>query len=219
MLDEIVVQQAIINILAPLMGEDLGKLIAPDGTVTDTPAFYIDSDEVPKSETPSIGSSFNGSNSGFVTSTQNIQENNPDYVVGGEEPEYLYYILRNWHTEFSLSYVADNGSMQQVLLGNRKSSGYLLRKLKMLFGRESVRKQLHEIGVGVDFIGVETPQYDLNSVRIEGTSVVTLNFTYSNEDKEQVFGLVDRVVSSGELKRVSEEDTNPINIDTDTGFV
>lgn len=217
-LDEIYVQSAIIETLAPLLAEDLGVLVAPNGQETTTPAFYQDGDETPSATYPRIGVSFNGDSTPFVTQVVSVQEDNPLFGQP-DEPEFLYYLDRYYHTEFSLSMVSDNGAMQEVLTGNRKSASYIMRKVRALLGRESVRKTLRTFGIGVDYLGVATPQVDLDSVVIKGTSVMTMNFTYMSIDREKVTGLVDRVVSSGELKRIDDTDPNPIPVDTDTGFV
>ena len=68
----------------------------------------------------------------------------------------------------------------------------------------------------MDYIANEVAARGLDgTTRTDSSSLLLTNLTYLEQDVEQVLGVVERVISEGELCRVDETDPNPIHVDND----
>lgn len=196
---EITAQQALVSILAPLLKDKLGVLKDGNGDLTSFPAIYLGSNFVPESTLPRVIINYQGSSPDFITSTEVSQEVNPDYDSSDEtSQEYLYYLTRYYHIEYILTLTADSGDAVEVLMGNRDSSASILRYVRKLLQRESVRDQVHtNMMSGVDSVMPETVIDSLDGVtRVDGSNLL-INFTYCDEDKELLDGTINSVEVDG----------------------
>lgn len=217
--NEISVMSGFVQVLSPLLADDLGVMINPDtGEETTIPAIYLADNVIPESTLPRIVLTYQGSQNGYLTNKVAYEEDNPDYdSEDPDSPEKLYFIRRDNHLEWSMTFTAQSGSVSEVLQDNRLSANALLRKVRVLLQRESVRNALHDlIECGLDFIAIEVPARNLDgSTVMDESSLLLTNLTYCEQDIEQVDGVIERVISSGELYRVDETDPNPIEVDND----
>lgn len=97
--DEIAVQQALVNIIVDMVGDKLGFLIAPDGSVTDQPACYISQQHVPEAQLPFISLDFLSSSDseGFLLGAGHVEMEDPlDPPNVADYPyydTYLHYLI------------------------------------------------------------------------------------------------------------------------------
>ena len=201
MLDDINLMTSLVQILSPLLSDDLGVLINPDtGVETTVPAIYLSNNVVPESTFPRVVISWNGFNEQFVTSHRTYED------------EGVVYIERNYHTSYSISIAVNSGSVSEQLQANRKSSTYIANKIAKLLKRESIRKQVNSImNSGIEDIWSVATQTDLDGITILGSSVFTLTFYTNVKDLEEVDGYIETVDHSGVLAK-DVEDPNPIII-------
>lgn len=214
--------QGFVEILTPYLQDDVGVLINPDtGEETTVPAILLADNEVPKSTLPRLLFSYQGSQNGYVTNRFAYEEDNPDYdPQDPESEEKLYFIQRENHIEWSMTITAESGSVTEVLTGNRLSANALLRKIRTLLQRDSVRKELNDlIECGIGYIGTEIPVRTLEGVtRTDASSLLLSNLTYLEIDQQQVVGTIDHIKTYGELARVDETDPDPIPVDNEIDY-
>ena len=215
--NEIVTMSGFVQVLSPLLADDLGVMINPEtGEETTTPAIYLADNEVPESTLPRIVLTYQGSQNGFMTNKVAYEEDNPDYdPQDPESQEKLYFIRRENHIEWGMTLTAESGSVTEVLTGNRLSANALLRKVRNLLQRNSVREELHTlIECGVDYIATEVPARTLEGItRVDASTTLLSNLTYLETEIEQVVGVVEKISGAGDLFRVDEKDPDPITAD------
>lgn len=208
--DEIEVQQGLVGILAPLLKDYLGVLKNPDGTESTQPAIYLGGNFVPESTLPRIILNYQGSTTGGLREIETRTEDNPDYDSSDpDSQEYLYYLDRNYHLEYIISFTIDSGDMQEVLTGSRKSSAYIARYLRKLLQTDDVRKSIHtECLSGVNYIAPETSISSLSGVnRVDGSNIL-INFTTQDTFTEQQYGFVEGIDASSSTELYSEVSSN-----------
>lgn len=212
--DEIAAMQGFVSVLSPLISDNIGVLKNPDGTESNQPAIYLGGNYVPESTLPRVVLNYQGSSTKPITSQEMRVEENPDYDEEDEDSaEYLYYIDTYYNLEYIITLTANSGDTTEVLSGNRKSAAAILRDIRKKANRDSVRTSIHEaMSSGIDTIMPETSVRVLDGVTRTDSANMMINFTYSDVDTEEVGGYIDTVVTTAELSRAKDEDTNPIDM-------
>lgn len=79
--NEISVMGGFVEVLSPLLADDLGVMINPEtGEETDIPAIYLADNVIPESTLPRIVLTYQGSQNGYVTNKSVYEEDGVAYV-------------------------------------------------------------------------------------------------------------------------------------------
>jgi hypothetical protein len=226
--NEILAMAAFVKNLAPLLADDLGVLLDDEGNATAQPAMYLADNFAPKSTLPRLVLSYQGSQNGHTINRYAYQEQGELITLAGEEfmqsgedqaesgngSITKYFIRRENHIEWAMTITAESGSITEVMTNGRMSANGLLRKVRTLLARESVRKAINDDAeCGVNFIGNEVASRTLDGVtRTDVSSLLLSNLTYLQKDDEEVVGVVDSVSISGTLSKVDGTDPDPLGV-------
>ena len=199
--DEVAVQQALVGIIVDMVGDKLGFLVAPDGTVTDQPACYISQQDVPEATLPFISIDFlsDNNNEGFLLGSGWVEMEDPlDPPNVADYPfydTYLHYLI-NARCEGD-------------------GSGKILREVRQKLLWPSFRQRINaEMFSSTQLISPLTKQSDVLETEYREIYSTMLKFDTVDRIVDYSSGVFSTINYEGDLFRDDEgEDPTPLQFD------
>lgn len=208
-----------VKIIDDSVGENLGKLITPDGVVTDSPAIIIGRANNIRADYPRITLTWQGNNDnlchtlerGWLTLTDPT-----DPLETVEVPYVEKYVV------FGITLTCESGAFSEVLSSyvnsqvsggepSRLSSDDILSKLRGSFGRFEVKKQVNDsMDSSLQLINPINPVPQMDETEEIDASTMTVFFNTTSVDVDYDGGVFDSIEVESQLFRISEEDSDPL---------
>ena len=198
--DEIEAQQGLVKVITKMVGDKLGKMVLPDGTVTDTPAVFIEPlGELPEPTLPFIGINYlqDNDNEGFLLDSGTALVEDPDNPPAMIDVPYFDTAL------YYMNFLVCEGDGSQSIL----------REIKRKFLKEDYRSMLkEEANSGISLVNVigRSPQMQSTQFREQSTMTLRLNTVDRFLDYEG--GVFDEMHTHGEFYEDVDESDSPIII-------
>ena len=210
--DEITAQKGLVTVLTPAIGEYLSKLKVrqSNGTYasTDIPAIYLGYPNEIEPDNPKLHITFNGDtnlNIGSFESGLDVIDDpdNPGNTI--EVPYTSSYIT------YLLTLTCDSGSKDLVNRGERKSSSFILRKVRDSFTQSSFLESVHKnMNSTLQTISTITPTYDIDQTNYHDSSNMRLVFDTISTVYDLGGSYIQTINYESTYKRCSDEDPYPI---------
>lgn len=196
--DEVAVQQALVGIIVDMVGDKLGFLVAPDGTVTDQPACYISQQHIPEATLPFISIDFLSSSDseGHLLGSGHVEMEDPlDPPNLADYPYYDTYL----HYLINARCEGDG-------------SGKILREVRQKLLWPSFRQRINtEMFSSTQLISPVTKQSDVLETEYREIYSTMLKFDTVDRIVDYSSGVFSTINYSGDLFRDDEgEDPTPL---------
>lgn len=205
--DNIAMQQGLVRVLTKAVGDQLGFLVDPSGSVTDQRAIYLDTQDIPEPQLPFIEISYlqDNDNDGWLLDSGTVETEDPD-----DPPNTVI-----------VPYFDNYLNISVMLKCEGTGASNILRTIKKKFLSESYRLFLkEETNCAIQLINVNgrSPQFIDTIFREQNTMLLTFNTVdrYLDFDAASIYN---QVISEGELYKDKDQTDTPIKVDTDVGPV
>lgn len=200
------VQQGLVRVLTQMVGDQLGSMVTPGGTVTTTPAVFIAPlNNLPEPTLPFIELNYlqDNDNDGFLFDSGVVEVEDPS-----DPPNLISVPYYDTHLRYTIMLGCEGDGATKILREISK---------KMLV--PSYRDLVHqEMNSGIDLITTNNrnPQLLDTQFREQGTMVLT--FTTIDRLIDYDGAIFEEVSYEGGLAK-NPEDENPLPLDNDVGPV
>lgn len=206
--DQIEAQKGVVRVLTEMVGSKMGKLVAPDGTVTEYPAIYLSDQNIPEATLPLLEVSFISDNDGdgFLLDSGVVEVENPNDPL---EPFFYPYYDNYLNYTLMLTCAGDD-------------SGSIIRDVRKKFLNQYFRDKLKvESNSGITLVTPISRNPELLSTEYREQHTMLLNLVTVDRyiDDSDNTGVFDTIIYEGELYKDRNETDTPIPVNGTVGPV